>query len=338
MTSLGVCAWKKRGRINMVPVEKIEAAYERMSPYLRPTRLEKSLHLSSETSEVYMKLENEQPIVKTFKIRGVLSKLTSLSEKELHNNTMAAISSGNHGVALAYCAQLLGLKSPVIFVPETAPEPKVQKIQSFGGSIRKVGHIYDDTHLIAGQIIAEEGYTLIDAREDEDGVVGQASIGIEILQELPDVDCVLIPMGSGGSCVSNASYFKARKPNVKVYGVEAENSPALIENLKNGAWTEFYNVNDENPLLKSLIGGVAKYTYDNADVLEDILLVNDREAGEAVAEILREEKVVVEPDSAVVYAAYKKYAGLFAGKKTAMVFSGGNIDDSVFKAIVERYY
>lgn len=322
----------------MVSVEKIEAAYTRISPYLRPTRLEKSLNLSSGTSEVYMKLENEQPIVKAFKIRGVLSKLTSLPEKEMRENTMAAISSGNQGVALAYCAKMLGLQSPIIFVPETAPEPKVQKIQRFGGTVCKVGHIYDDTHRIAGQIIAEKGYTLIDAREDEDGVVGQASIGIEILQELPDVDCVLIPMGSGGSCVSNASYFKAKKPNVKVYGVEAENSPALIENLKNGQWTEFYDVNDEDPLLKSLIGGVAKYTYDNAETLEDILLVNDQEAGEAVAEILHKEKAIVEPDSAVVYAAYKKYAKLFEGKKTAIVLSGGNIDDSVFKAIVDRYY
>ena len=115
-------------------------------------------------------------------------------------------------------------------------------------------------------------------------------------------------------------------------------SPALLENLETGVWKKTYNVKSDNPALKSLVGGCAKYTFDNADVIEDILLISDDEALSAVAEISKEEKTIVEPDSAVTYAAYKKFNHLFVGKKTVLVFTGGNIDNEVFKNIVQKYY
>lgn len=322
----------------MVPVEKIEAAYTRISKFLKPTRLEKSFYMSDENSSLYMKFENEQPYVKAFKIRAVLTKITSLSRDEIQNGKMAAISSGNQGVALAYSYNILNIGKPTIFVPKTAPVPKVNKIKKFGGEVVQMGQSFDEVHEMAEKIVEEDGYILVDAREDEDGVVGSGTIGVEILQQLPDVDCVIVPMGSGATAVSNASYFKARKPDVKVYAVESEISPALIENLKTGIWTKNFDVPSENPALKSLVGGCAKYTFDNADVIEDVLLVSDEEALSAVGEIMKNEKAIVEPDSAVTYAAYKKFHNLFEGKKTVAVFTGGNIDDDVFREVVKKYY
>lgn len=322
----------------MVPVEKIEAAYARISKFLNPTRLEKSYNLSDDNSTVYMKFENEQPYVKAFKIRAVLTKLTSLPKSVLKNGKMAAISSGNQGVALAYSYNLLDMQQPTIFVPETAPAPKIAKIEKYGGKVIKMGQSFDEVHELAEKIVEDKNYTLIDAREDEDGVVGSGTIGFEILNQLPDVDCVLVPIGSGGTAVSNASYFKARKPDVKVYAIGSELSPALIENLQTGVWKKTYDVKSDDPALKSLVGGCAKYTFDNADVIEDILLISDDEALSAVGEIMRKEKAIVEPDSAVTYAAYKKFHHLFKGKKTVLVFTGGNIDDEVFKKVTEKYY
>jgi len=150
---------------------------------------------------------------------------------------------------------------------------------------------------------------------------------------------IIVPMGSGALAVSTASYFKQMKPDVKVYAIEAAYSPALIKNLKNGIWTETFDITtNEEPLLKSLIGGCAKFTFDNAEVLEDILLVNDEDAKKAVAEIAKKEKAIVEPDSAVVYAAYKNNIELFKGKKTVLIITGGNIDDDLFKEIIVNYY
>lgn len=323
----------------MIKLHKIEGCYEKIKSFLSPTRLEKSIYLSSNESPVYLKLENEQPIVKAFKIRGVLGKLVTLSEEDIKGKEIAAITSGNHGVALAYCAKMLGLKSPIIFAPETAPQPKIDKMKYFGASVIQIGKIYDETHMMADEIISEKGYIKIDSREDELGVVGQGSIAIEIIDQMPNVDAVIVPMGSGGMSIAIASYFKQEKPNVKVYAVEAENSPALVENLKSGIWTETFEVNsDGNPLLKSLVGGCAKLTFENAEVLEDIFLVSDEDAKIALSEIVKHEKVIVEPDSAVVYAAYKNNAEIFKGKNTVLVISGGNVDDDIFKQIILEYY
>lgn len=323
----------------MLELRKIEDSYQRIKSYLKPTRLEESLNLSDEDSKVYLKLENEQAFVKSFKIRGVLSKLTSLTDDEIKNNEITTISSGNQGVSLAYGAKLLGLKSPIIYAPETTPKPKIDKIKYFGAEIVQVGRTFDEANVKADEIIKEKGYIKVDAREDEVGVVGQASIGIEILNAMPDIDAVIVPKGSGGMSIAIASYFKQKKPNVKVYAVEAANSPALTENLRSGVWTRTYDVTTEGEaLLQSLIGGCARLTFDNSDVLEDIFLVSDDEAKKAVVEIVKKEKMIVEPDSAVVYAAYKKHSHIFKGKKTALIISGANIDDEVFKNIITEYY
>ena len=323
----------------MIDINIIESSCYRIHQYIRPTRLEKSIHLSAKNTKVYMKMENEQPEVKAFKVRGVLSKLTSLSAAELQKSKLVAISSGNQGVALAYCANLLHLGAPVIYVPTTTPSPKLEKMRHFGAKVVLLGNLYDETHVLAERIIEEEGSIYVDAREDEIGAAGQGSIAAEVREQLPEVENIIVPMGSGGLAIAVASYFKQRDPSVKVYAVEASNSPSLVEFLKANRWQKTFDVlTDGEPLLKSLVGGCAKLAFDHADVLEDILLVDDDEAARATAEIVKYEKAVVEPDSAVVYAAFQKYRHLFEGTNTAMVFTGGNVDNAVFGSIMQKYY
>jgi len=323
----------------MIDINIIESGCQRIQQFIKPTRLENSIHLSDQNTKVYMKMENEQPAVKAFKVRGVLSKLTSLSEAELRRSKLAAISSGNQGVALAYCANLLHLDAPIIYVPTSAPKPKIEKMQYFGAQVVSLGSLYDETHVLAERIIEERGYTFVDAREDRVGAAGQGSIAVEVQKQLPEVENFIVPMGSGGLAIATASYFKQRNPSVKVYAVEAANSPSLVEFLKANRWQKTFDVlTTDEPLLKSLVGGCAKLAFDNADVLEDILLVEDREAAEATAKIAKYEKAIVEPDSAVVYAAFQKYRHLFEGTNTVMVFTGGNIDNAVFGSIMQKYY
>ncbi|MEG0292034.1 MAG: pyridoxal-phosphate dependent enzyme [Anaerovoracaceae bacterium] len=317
----------------MIELKHIEDCYDRIKKYIGKTRLEKSLYLSEGDSEAYMKLECEQPFVKNFKIRGVLGKLTMLTEEEIAMG-VGTISSGNQGVSLAYGAKLLGIENPKIIAPTTSPAPKIEKMKYYGAEINLMGNTFDKANGLGEKVFEEKGWIKIDAREDREGLYGPGTIGLEILEELPDIDVLLVPMGSGGNTIANGSYFRQKKADVKVYGVEAENSPALIENLKTGVWTKFYDA-PEDALMQSLIGGCAKHTFDNAkECVDDVLLVSDDEVRMAIYEMAQNEKVIAEPDSAAVYAAYKRYKDLFKGKKVAMIITGGNISKDLFREII----
>ncbi len=320
----------------MINIKDIEAAYGRIKTYVARTRLEKSFSLSDGTTQAYLKLECEQPVVKNFKIRGVLGKLTLLADDRLRNG-YGTISSGNQGVSVAYASQILGLSRPYIVVPETTPGPKLEKMEKFGADIHYFGRSFDEANGLGESIFEEKGMVKIDAREDPEGLFGTGTIGLEILDQLPDVDILLIPKGSGGNCIANGSYFRQAKPDVRIIAVEPENSPALTTNLMTGVWTKFYDT-PEDAIMQSLVGGCAKYTFDNAeDCIDDILLVSDDEVRQAIYDMAQNEKIIAEPDSASVYAAYKKFRPLFEGKKTAMIITGGNISKELFKEIISSY-
>lgn len=320
----------------MINIKDIEAAYGRIKTHVARTRLEKSFSLSDGTTQAYLKLECEQPVVKNFKIRGVLGKLTLLADDRLRNG-YGTISSGNQGVSVAYASQILGLSRPYIVVPETTRGPKLEKMEKFGADIHYFGRSFDEANGLGESIFEEKGMVKIDAREDPEGLFGTGTIGLEILDQLPDVDILLIPKGSGGNCIANGSYFRQAKPDVRIIAVEPENSPALTTNLMTGVWTKFYDT-PEDAIMQSLVGGCAKYTFDNAeDCIDDILLVSDDEVRQAIYDMAQNEKIIAEPDSASVYAAYKKFRPLFEGKKTAMIITGGNISKELFKEILSSY-
>lgn len=320
----------------MIDLQMILDSESRIRPYLPAyTNLEKSYSLSRGADEVYLKLENEQHAVKSFKIRGVLSKLTTLMKTSPKAIT-TTISSGNQGVCLSYGTQLLGFPSPQVYVPHTTPKPKIEKMEHLGATIHFVGQSFDEANKLGEELIQKTGFQKVDSREDEEAVCGQGTIGIEILQQLPDVDAVILPMGSGALSVAVGSYLKQTKPSVLVIGVESERSPAMIENLKTGVWRKFYPVQGD-PLLKSLVGGVSQLSFRHApSALDNIVLVSDEEAKLAIAELAKYEKTICEPDSAAVYAAYKKIRPSLAGKKVALVLTGGNIESSLFQEVIAQ--
>ncbi len=319
----------------MISVKDIESCYQRIKKYISSTRLEKSIYLSRGTTQAYLKLESEQALVKNFKIRGVLGKLTLLDRERIQRG-VGTISSGNQGVSLAYACHLLGMASPHIIAPVNAPGPKLEKIRYYGAKIKLLGRSFDQANLEGEKVFRDAGWTKIDAREDPEGLFGQGTIAMEILEALPDVDVLLIPMGSGGNAIANGSYFRQRKPTVKIYAVEAENSPALLENYEKGRWTKSFSF-PKDALMQSLVGGCAKHTYDHGkECVDQVLLVSDQEVEKAVYDLAQKEKIIAEPDSAAVYAAYQRYADEFEGKKTAMIITGGNIDNELFAEIIKK--
>lgn len=319
----------------MVSARDVEGAYERVRPLIGRTRLEKSQLLSRDGTEVYMKLESEQPQVRSYKLRGVLARLTLLSEEE-RKRDLAAISSGNHGVSLAYGARLLGLKAPLIYAPTSTPGPKKKKIASYGGELRLVGENFDRASELGEELIKSSGSIWVDSREDPRGVAGQGTVAVEIMEEVEDLDILLVPIGSGGLITGCASYLKERFPRVKVVGVEPDYCPAMSENLEKGRWTKFFPCQEET-ILDSLVGGIAHHSFERAgELIDEILLINDGDVKEALWDMLLEEKLVVEPDSAVSYAALKKYPEKFKGKKVAMIITGSNIENQLFKDIVRE--
>ncbi len=318
----------------MLSARDVEKAYKRMRPYITKTRLEKSVFLSDEKTTVYLKMENEQPVVRSYKLRGVLARLTLL-EKEERKKDLVAISSGNHGVSLAYGASLLGLNPPLILAPQSTPYPKRKKIVDFGGELKLIGKNFDEASELGEELIRAGDYVWVDSREDPKGVAGQGSLAIEIMEEQPDLDIFLAPIGSGGLITSCAIYLKEVHPQVRVIGVEPDYCPAMSENIKKGRWTKFFPFEGET-ILDSLVGGIAHHSYERAEELVDeILLIDDGDVKSALWDMLLYEKVVVEPDSAVCYAAVKKYPEKFAGKKVAMIVTGANIEDSLFVDILE---
>lgn len=319
----------------MVSAKDVEKAYIRIKPYITKTRLEKSVLLSDETSTVYMKMENEQAVGRSYKIRGVLAKLTLLSQEE-KKKTLAAISSGNHGVSLCYGASLLGLRPPVIFAPHSTPGPKREKIIKFGGQLNFVGDNFDQANEIGEKLVEEGDYTKVDSREDPLGVTGQGTVALEIMRQEPDIDILMAPIGSGGLITACASYLKERYPGVKIIGVEPGYCPAMSENIQRGRWTKFFPFEGET-ILDSLVGGIAYHSYERAgELVDEILFIEDKEVKEAMWDLLLKEKVVVEPDSAVCYAAFKKHKEKFKDKKTAMIITGANVDEDFFIKLLKE--
>ncbi len=319
----------------MLKAIDVEKAYQRIKPYITKTRLEKSVLLSDDKTWVYMKMENEQPVVRSYKIRGVLAKLTLLTEEE-KKRTTAAISSGNHGVSLCYGTSLLGLRPPVIFAPHTTPKPKQEKIAKLGGELRFVGENFDQANEIGEKLLEEGNFTKVDSREDPLGVTGQGTLALEIMQEVPDLDILMAPISSGGLITACASYLKERYPQVKIIGVEPDYCPAMSENIEKRRWTKFFPFEGET-ILDSLVGGIAHHSYERAsELVDEILFVNDEEVKEALWDLLLKEKVVVEPDSAVCYAALKKYKERFNNKKTAMIITGANVDEDFFIKLLKE--
>ncbi len=283
-------------------------------------------------SKVFFKYENQQ-ITGSFKIRGAMNKIASLSEAE-RSRGMVASSAGNHAQGVAYAATKFGAKAHVV-MPLTSPLIKVTATQGYGAEVILHGHGYDESYSKALELEKEKGYVFVHAFNDPLTMAGQGTLALEVLDAVPDLDSIIVPIGGGGLISGIATVIKAVRPQCKVYGVVSTEAPAMLK-LFQGQPVEV----PASPL--TIADGIAvkKPTpaiYNNylSRLVDDIVAISDDEIAEAIVWLLERSKTVVEGSGAIGLAA--AFRGNWQlGEKSVVVLSGGNIDLNIISLVIER--
>lgn len=315
--------------------QDVEEAYERISPYLRKTPLEESYYLGDGQRRYFFKLETFQR-AKSFKIRGALNKMLTLTPEERARG-VATVSSGNHGSSVSYAASLLGIERAEIILPELTPQSKIDKIRYFGGQVLLMGKDYDEAHALGLAHIQQNGMTYIDPYYDDPKIyAGQGTIAVEILQQDPAIDTIVVPIGGGALITGIAVAAKALKPSVRVVGVQTAACPAMIRAYEDHRFYADYP--SEASLCDALIGGIGALSYEMAkDVVDDFIAVSEESIGRAVSFMARREKYIVEAGSCTTVAAVTDCRERVGGQRVALVLSGGNIDGDLLFELMEKY-
>lgn len=306
--------------------EDIRRAEERIRPFLHDTPLERSIYLSDDSRNVYLKLECQQPI-KAFKIRGALNKILSLTEEE-RKDGVAAVSSGNHGIAVAYVTKLLGMKPATVIVPENTPQSKIDKIRYYGAKVLLMGRCFDEADLLGMQYIREKGFRFIDGW-DEDAAIyaGQGTVGLEILRQNPQIDTILAPIGGGGLCTGIAVAAKSINPKVRVIALYSESCRAWPDSVREQKL--YHEYPSSASICEAMVGGIGKLSFAMRDWIDDALEVREEMIRKAMLHAVMQEKIVAEAAGAVPIAAMLQYGNRIAGKNIALVISGGNADNRI---------
>lgn len=304
----------------------IQKAEERIRPFLQDTPLEKSIYLSDGNRNVFLKLECQQPI-KSFKIRGALNKILSLSEREREDG-VAAVSSGNHGIAVAYVTKLLGMKGATVIVPKNTPDSKVEKIRYYGAEVLLMGDCFDEAAALGTAYIREKGYRFIDGW-DEDAAVyaGQGTVGLEIMRQNPEIDTILAPIGGGGLCTGVAVAAKSINPKVRVIALYSESCRAWPDSVRDQK--VYHEYPSEESICEAMVGGIGNLSYAMRKWVDDSLEIKEEIIRKAMLHAVMNEKIVAEAAGAVPIAAMLQYGERIPGKNIALVISGGNVDNRI---------
>lgn len=304
----------------------IQKAEERIRPYLQDTPLEKSVYLSGGGQNIFLKLECQQS-VKSFKIRGALNKILSLSESE-RKDGVAAVSSGNHGIAVACVTQLLGMKGATVIVPKNTPRSKVEKIRYYGAEVLLMGECFDEAAALGTAYIQEKGYRFIDGW-DEDAAVyaGQGTVGLEIMRQNPEIDTILVPVGGGGLCTGIAVAAKSINPRVKVIALYSESCRAWPDSVRDQK--AYHEYPSEESICEAMVGGIGYLSYAMREWVDGSLEIKEEMIRKAMLHAIMNEKIVAEAAGAVPIAAALQYGRQLPGKNVALVITGGNADNKI---------
>ncbi|REJ79346.1 MAG: threonine/serine dehydratase [Acidobacteria bacterium] len=313
-------------------LEEIKDAYSRIERHLRRTYLQHSLHYSSKTgADVYFKCEHLQH-TGSFKLRGALNKILSLSEEELARGVVTA-STGNHGAAVAYALAIAGASGSV-YVPKEASESKIANIRRLGAEIEMFGDDSNDSEMKARQVAGESGAVYVSPYNDPFVVAGQGTVGLEISEQLPDVDAVFVSVGGGGLISGIAGYLKAFKPDVMMVGCSPANSKVMLESVKAGKVLELESL---PTLSDGTAGGVDpdSITFGLcSDLVDEWVTVSEAEIRESLIEFIDAEHQLIEGSAAVAIASMLKTAESFRGKNIAVVLCGGNIGTTAMRSVL----
>ena len=306
-------------------------ARERLTTVVVKTKLMHSPVFSEESgNEIYLKPENLQK-TGSFKIRGAYNKIAKLTEEEKKKGVIAS-SAGNHAQGVAYAAKKLGIKA-VIVMPQHTPLIKVEATRRYGAEVVLHGEVYDDAYKKALELQKENGYIFVHPFNDEEVLEGQGTIALEILDELPNTDIILVPLGGGGLVSGIACAAKLKNPQIKVIGVEPEGAASALAALQKGEVVELKEANTiaDGTAVKRI--GEINFEYIKKYV-DDIITVSDYELMETFLLLVEKHKIVAENSGILPVAAAKKLN--VKGKKVVAVVSGGNIDVLTISSMINK--
>ena len=283
-------------------------------------------------AQVYLKPENLQH-TGAFKLRGAYYKISQLTPEEAAKGVIAC-SAGNHAQGVALSATANGIKS-IICLPAGAPISKVEATKRLGAEVVMVPGVYDDAYAKALELQKEHGYTLIHPFDDPLVIAGQGTIGLEILEEMPDVEAVIVPIGGGGLISGVAFALKTLKPEVKVYGVQAEGAPSMADSVKQNERLHLDSVSTIADGIAVKEPGVNTFEMCRKYV-DEIVTVSDDEIAAAILKLIEEQKLVAEGAGAVSVAAAMFDKVPIKGKKVVCLVSGGNIDVTSLNRVITR--
>lgn len=301
------------------------------------TPLQKNLNLSDEFgAEVFLKREDLQ-VVRSYKLRGAYNKIAHLSAEELKNGVICA-SAGNHAQGVAYSCQKLGIKGK-IYMPTTTPQQKIKQVKMFGKSYIEVilsGDTFDDAQQSALAESKINGMAFIHPFDDEQIIEGQATVGLEILQDSKDqIDFVFIPVGGGGLAAGVGACFKQLSPNTKIIGVEPLGAPSMQQSIKNDQVTELKTI--DKFVDGAAVQKVGEITFEVCkQVLDDMILVPEGRICTKILDLYNQDAIVLEPAGALSIAALDFYRDEIKGKNVVCIVSGSNNDITRTEEIKER--
>jgi threonine dehydratase len=311
--------------------DEVRAAARRIAGAVVRTPTVQSQTLSAITgAEIYLKFENHQ-FTAAYKERGALNAMLQLTPEQRARGVIAA-SAGNHSQGLSYHGTRLGVPVTIV-MPRTTPTVKVMQTESVGGTVVLEGESFDEASAHARKLEQELGLTFVHPFDDPQVAAGQGTVALEMLEDVPDLDVLAIPVGGGGLASGMGVIARDMKPEIQLIGVEAELYPSMF-NLLKGAHRPVGG--------DTLAEGIAVFEPGRftsavlSDVLDDFLLVSEHEIESALALLLQIEKTVVEGAGAAGLAAVRAYPELFAGKKVGIVLSGGNIDTRLLANVLLR--
>ena len=313
-------------------LSEIEKAAKRLEPIIHRTKIEMSKTFSDMTGgSIYLKYENQQK-TGSFKIRGAANKITALVERGEVTSVVAS-SAGNHAQGVAYASHVNNIPATIV-MPKSAPIAKVSATEGYGAKVVLHGDCYDDAYNKAVEIQEKEGATFLHPFDDYEVMAGQGTIGIEILEDLPTVDLILVPAGGGGLLAGIASCVKQINPRVKIIGVQAEGAPAIAESFK----TKSHVVSES---VRTIADGIQVKSPGEKTMelinkyADDVVLVSDAEISAAILLLLERTKQMVEPAGATTLAAVLNGKVDVKGKRVVCLLSGGNIDVGFIHRIIE---
>lgn len=315
----------------MLTLDKVYHAAFQLKDVIRRTDMILAPNINPDC-EMHLKTENLQ-VTGSFKVRGAAYKISQLSPAEKAKGVIAC-SAGNHAQGVALAATKNGISS-LICLPDGAPISKVEATRKYGADICLVEGVYDDAYKRALELKEEKGYTFIHPFNDPDVIAGQGTIGLEILEQLPDVDVVIVPVGGGGLISGVAFAVKALNPEVKVYGVQAAGAPSMVTSVANGGVTKLDEVS-------TIADGIAvkepgDLTFQMCQKYVDgIVTVSEDEIAAAILALIEQQKLIAEGAGAVSVAAAMFNKIDLKGKKVCCLVSGGNIDVTILSRVIKR--